>query len=38
MMGQFLMALREPNTALLTFGFGFADDHLTQPIRAAVES
>ena len=38
MMGQFLMALRGPNTALLTLGFGFVDEHLTQPIRAAVEA
>lgn len=38
MMGQFLMALREPNTALLTLGFGFADEHLKQPIRAAIEA
>lgn len=38
MMGQFLMALREPNTALLVIGFGFDDKHLKQPIQAAIES
>lgn len=38
MMAQFLTALREPNTALVTIGFGFADEHLKQPIRAAIEA
>jgi hypothetical protein len=38
MMGQFLMALRQPQTALLTLGFGFADESLRQPIRTALES
>jgi hypothetical protein len=38
MMGQFLMALRAPDTALLTLGFGFTDEYLKQPIRAAIES
>lgn len=38
MMGQFLMALRQPHTALLTLGFGFADESLLQPIRTAMES
>jgi hypothetical protein len=38
MMGQFLTALRQPNTALLTLGYGFADESLLQPIRTAMES
>jgi hypothetical protein len=36
--GQFLAALRQPHTALLAVGFGFADEHLLRPIRAAVEA
>jgi hypothetical protein len=38
LMARFLMALREPNTALITVGFGFNDDHLTAPILSAVRS
>lgn len=38
LMARFLMALREPNTALITIGFGFNDDHLTAPILSAVRS
>jgi len=37
-MAQYLAAVREPNTCLLTVGFGFNDDHLTEPLLAAVQS
>lgn len=37
-MTQFQSALREPNTCLVTIGFGFNDDHLSSPIQAALES
>lgn len=37
-MTQFQAALREPNTCLVTIGFGFNDDHLSSPILAALES
>jgi hypothetical protein len=38
LMAQFQSALREPNTCILTVGFGFNDNHLTAPILAAVNS
>jgi len=31
-------SLREPDTALLVAGFGFADDHISAPIWSALES
>lgn len=37
-MAQYLAALREPNTCLLAMGFGFNDDHLAEPLLAAVQS
>lgn len=37
-MAQFLAAVREPNTCLLAVGFGFNDDHLAEPLLAAVQS
>ena len=37
-MSQYLAALREPNTCLVVMGFGFNDDHLAEPILAAVRS
>lgn len=37
-MAQYLAAVREPNTCLLAVGFGFNDDHLAEPLLAAVES
>jgi len=37
-MAQYLAAVREPNTCLLTVGFGFNDDHLAEPLLAAVQS
>lgn len=36
LMARFLAALREPNTCLLTVGFGFADAHLVEPILAGL--
>ena len=38
LMAQFQSALREPNTCLVTIGFGYGDDHLTGPIMSAVDS
>lgn len=35
-MSQYLAALREPNTCVVVMGFGFNDDHLAEPILAAV--
>jgi hypothetical protein len=37
-MAQYLAAVREPNTCLITVGFGFNDDHLAEPLLAAVSS
>jgi hypothetical protein len=37
-MSQYLAALREPNTCLFAIGFGFNDDHLSEPLLAAVSS
>ncbi|MBD7989418.1 SIR2 family protein [Ochrobactrum sp. Sa2BUA5] len=38
MFAAFQTALREPDTALLIAGFGFADDHISSPIWSALES
>jgi len=38
LMSQYLAALREPNTCLIVVGFGFNDDHLAEPILAAVRT
>ncbi len=38
MFAAFQAALREPDTALLIAGFGFADDHISTPIWSALES
>lgn len=35
---QYLAAIREPNTCILVIGFGFNDDHLSEPLLAAVRS
>jgi hypothetical protein len=35
---QFLATIREPNTCLISVGFGFNDDHLAEPLLAAIES
>lgn len=37
-MAQYLAAVREPNTCVLTVGVGFNDDHLSEPLLAAVQS
>lgn len=37
-MSQFQGILREPNTCLVTVGFGYNDNHLTGPILAAADS
>lgn len=37
-MAHYLAAVREPNTCLLTVGFGFNDDHLAEPLLAAAQS
>ncbi|WP_063963274.1 SIR2 family protein [Ensifer sp. Root31] len=38
MFAAFQGALREPDTALIVAGFGFADDHISSPIWSALES
>lgn len=38
LMSQYLSSLREPNTCLISIGYGFNDDHLSEPILAAVRS
>ena len=38
LISQYLSALREPNTCLIVIGFGFNDDHLSEPILAAVRT
>lgn len=35
---HYLAAVREPNTCVLTIGFGFNDAHLTEPLLAATRS
>lgn len=37
-MSQYLSVLREPNTCIIVIGFGFNDDHLAEPILAAVRT
>lgn len=37
-MSQYLAALREPNTCIVAVGFGFNDDHLSEPLLGAVRS
>lgn len=38
LISQYLTSLREPNTCLIVIGFGFNDDHLSEPILAAVKT
>lgn len=38
LVSQYLASLREPNTCLIVIGFGFNDDHLAEPIIAAVNT
>lgn len=35
---QYLAAVREPNTCLVVVGFGFNDDHLSEPLMTAIET
>jgi hypothetical protein len=35
---QYLATIREPNTCLLVVGFGFNDNHISEPILSAVRS
>jgi len=38
LISQYLASLREPNTCFIVTGFGFNDDHLSEPILAAVRT
>lgn len=38
LISQYFSVLREPNTCLIVIGFGFNDDHLSEPILAAVKT
>lgn len=38
LMGRFQAALRRPETGLLVLGSGFHDEHITQPIIAALRA
>lgn len=38
LVAQYLSSLREPNTCLIVIGFGFNDDHLSEPILSAVKT
>lgn len=38
LISQYFANLREPNTCLIVTGFGFNDDHLSEPILAAVRT
>jgi hypothetical protein len=38
LMARYLAALREANTCLIITGFGFNDDHLSEPIMSAIDS
>lgn len=37
-MAQYLAALREPNSCVIVSGFGFNDDHLSEPLLAAIRT
>ena len=38
LVSQYFSVLREPNTCLIVAGFGFNDDHLSEPILTAVRT
>lgn len=38
LISRFNQCLREPNTCLIIVGFGFNDDHLSEPILSAIYS
>ena len=38
LISNYFSVLREPNTCLIVIGFGFNDDHLSEPILAAIRT
>lgn len=38
LVSQYFSVLREPNTCLIVAGFGFSDDHLSEPILSAART
>jgi hypothetical protein len=38
LLSRFLESLRQPNTCLIMAGFGFNDDHLSEPVISAIKS
>jgi hypothetical protein len=38
LMARYLAVLREPNTCIVVVGFGFNDDHLSEPLISAIKS
>jgi hypothetical protein len=38
LVSQYFSVLREPNTCLIVTGFGFNDDHLSEPSRESVRA
>jgi len=38
LMARYLASLREPNTCLLVCGFGFNDEHLSEPLISAIKT
>lgn len=38
LLSRFLESLRKPNTCLIMVGFGFNDDHLSEPVISAIKS
>ncbi len=38
LLSRFLESLRQPNSCLIMSGFGFNDDHLSEPIYSAIKS
>ncbi len=38
LMARYLSSLREPNTCILVCGFGFNDEHLSEPLLSAIET
>lgn len=38
LMARYLSSLREPNTCILVCGFGFNDEHLSEPLLSAIKT
>ena len=38
LMARYLSSLREPNTCLIVCGFGFNDEHLSEPLLSAIKT